>query len=171
VRAKAGKKAGKVVRAASAMALDARQSQRAYLQAPAAVQRCDAESRRWGLRGCAPVDTGTKILFEFPLRMRQVFGITHGCSLAIQTPRAGYAMPTTFACLIRYAAPTGRPWGLAKTTCGKPKTTRSACMSKQTPWVRSAYSRIAARGSRAPPSSASGAAPAPPASRRNRCIV
>jgi hypothetical protein len=48
------------------MAIDARQSQRAYLQAQAAVHRCDAESRRWGLWRCAPVDTGAKIRFEFP---------------------------------------------------------------------------------------------------------
>jgi hypothetical protein len=52
-------KAGKAVRAASAIA--ARQRQRAYLQAQAAVQRYAAESGRWGLRGCAPVDTGAKI--------------------------------------------------------------------------------------------------------------
>jgi hypothetical protein len=57
---KAGKKAGKVVRAASAMALDARQSQRAYLQAQAAGQRFHAASRRWRLRGCTPVDTEAK---------------------------------------------------------------------------------------------------------------
>ena len=47
-------KARKVVRAASAMALAARQSQRAYLQAQAAVQRCDVESRRRGSGGTLP---------------------------------------------------------------------------------------------------------------------
>ena len=65
---KAGKKAGKVVRAASAVAMDARQSQRAYLPAQAAVQRCHAASGRWRLRGCTPGDTRAKIPFEFPLR-------------------------------------------------------------------------------------------------------
>src|SRR5262245_60098799 len=67
------KKAGKVVRAASAIALAARQSQRTDLQAQAAVQRCDTESGRWGRRGYAHVDTRTKIPFEIPFRRRQCF--------------------------------------------------------------------------------------------------
>jgi len=58
-----------VVRAASAMAT--RQSQRAYLQAPAAVQRCAAEAGRRGLCGCAPVDTAAKIPLECPIRLRE----------------------------------------------------------------------------------------------------
>ena len=48
--------------------MDARQSQRAYLQVQAAVQRCNAASRRWGLWRCAPVDTGARIRFQFPIR-------------------------------------------------------------------------------------------------------
>jgi hypothetical protein len=55
-----------VVRVASTMAMDARQSQRAYLQAQAAVQRCDAASRRWGSAAVRSHTYRGKIRFEFP---------------------------------------------------------------------------------------------------------
>ena len=50
------------------MALVARHSQRAALQAQAVGHRGAVASRRRGLRGCAPVDTEVKIPFDLPIR-------------------------------------------------------------------------------------------------------
>ena len=57
--------------------------QRADLQAPAAGPRGAAASRRWGLRGCAPADTGAKIPFNLPIRavLAWAIGATYTCML------------------------------------------------------------------------------------------
>jgi len=50
------------------MALAARHSQRAALQAQAVGHRDAAASRRWGRWRGAPADTGAKIPFNLPIR-------------------------------------------------------------------------------------------------------
>src|SRR5438876_11248653 len=50
------------------MALAARHSQRAALQAQAVGHRDAAASRRWGRWRGAPADTGAKIPFDLPIR-------------------------------------------------------------------------------------------------------
>src|SRR3989442_10583575 len=50
------------------MALAARHSQRAALQAQAVGHREAAASRRWGRWRGAPADTGAKIPFDLPIR-------------------------------------------------------------------------------------------------------
>ena len=51
-----------------------------YARAPG--HRGAAASRRWGLRGCAPADTGAKIPFNLPIRLRKLDGISHLFSIA-----------------------------------------------------------------------------------------
>ena len=70
--------------APSAMALDARQSQLAFLQAQAAVQRFAAASRleRWGRRGALPQTPGQKCRLNFLSALNQ--------SPSLSLPRCGF---------------------------------------------------------------------------------